>query len=556
MGAVSGSFWLSAFCVAFTPTAIGYQDLAGFFAHHAGVSERWRDHLIASPFGTIHVARFSFSRPIGTAMPEPLAAQPVNFDPRSLDVKAWSVYGPAMARPGLQIEYPRVNRGLKANRMPAHESAPDRRKPTSVPQLLPLDASRSATPPAAAVAPQRKQDGTSGIASDAATDAFGSLPTDAPHSPKVAAFRPAKMMTDAFGSLPRPVANRQVAAALASGLVAQAQREGAAGSQDDSADKPPEIPAAAEGEAAEITSAIASLSVGEEDEGERITQLYFGVAAMGSPNGLQPWAPGAKPVPASSAIDPDIKRSVAAWPANVKLSALTPANSGAGGETVAAKGNVSQFESPADRLGLSGKTRTKAEKCIADAVYFEARSEPLRGQMAVAQVVMNRVFSGRYPRDVCGVVYQNAYRHLACQFTFACEGKNLSHINEPAMWAQAKRIAKDTLDGKIWLTQVGHATHYHAYWVHPYWVHDMAKLYRVGAHTFYRPRAWGDGSDAPVWGQVPLTAKPAAASGQKPQAAKEPAAGAKNREATAKGSQAAASPAEPSGTDRTPTAKL
>jgi len=127
--------------------------------------------------------------------------------------------------------------------------------------------------------------------------------------------------------------------------------------------------------------------------------------------------------------------------------------------------------------------------------------------MAVAQVVMNRVFSGYYPNNVCGVVYQNANRHLACQFTFACEGKDLSRIDELDMWAQAKRIAKDTLDGKIWLSEVGHATHYHAYWVHPSWVHEMKKMYKLGVHTFYRPRGWGDGSDAPVWGAIPSAPK-------------------------------------------------
>ncbi len=159
--------------------------------------------------------------------------------------------------------------------------------------------------------------------------------------------------------------------------------------------------------------------------------------------------------------------------------------------------------SPAQQLGLDGKPRAKAEKCLADAVYFEARGEVMKGQEAVAQVVMNRVFSGYYPHDVCGVVYQNAGRHLACQFTFACEGKDLDRIDEPDMWEQAKQIAKDTLDGKIWLAEVGHATHYHAYWVHPSWVHEMAKLYHLGVHTFYRPRNWGNGDDEPVWGQGP-----------------------------------------------------
>jgi len=81
----SAPFWLSAFCAALAPTSIGYQDLAALFARQPGVSERLREHMIASPFGAIHAATFSFSRPIGTGMPEPLGPQPVNFDPRSLD---------------------------------------------------------------------------------------------------------------------------------------------------------------------------------------------------------------------------------------------------------------------------------------------------------------------------------------------------------------------------------------------------------------------------------------------------------------------------------------
>ena len=68
LAAFSVSFWLSALCAALAPTSIGYQDLAAYLARQPGVSERWRDHLIASPFGTIHAATFSFSRPIGTTV--------------------------------------------------------------------------------------------------------------------------------------------------------------------------------------------------------------------------------------------------------------------------------------------------------------------------------------------------------------------------------------------------------------------------------------------------------------------------------------------------------
>ena len=133
--------------------------------------------------------------------------------------------------------------------------------------------------------------------------------------------------------------------------------------------------------------------------------------------------------------------------------------------TVAGKGEVTgedrRPKSPAERLSLSGAKRAKAEKCLANAVYFESRSEPVRGQIAVAQVVMNRAFSGFYPSDVCGVVYQNAHRHLACQFTFACDGVPTRHRAQA--WKRAKHIARDTLDGKLWLREVAKATHYHAY---------------------------------------------------------------------------------------------
>jgi spore germination cell wall hydrolase CwlJ-like protein len=129
----------------------------------------------------------------------------------------------------------------------------------------------------------------------------------------------------------------------------------------------------------------------------------------------------------------------------------------------------------------------------------------VRGQIAVAQVVMNRAFSGFYPNTVCGVVYQNKHRHLACQFTFACD--NVADVvREPDMWDRAGKIAKAMLDGQLWLPEVAKSTHYHAYWVRPSWVNEMKKMYKFGVHTFYRPRAWGDGSEAPSWGTAAETA--------------------------------------------------
>ncbi|MBI4367024.1 MAG: cell wall hydrolase [Deltaproteobacteria bacterium] len=159
--------------------------------------------------------------------------------------------------------------------------------------------------------------------------------------------------------------------------------------------------------------------------------------------------------------------------------------------------------SPAQRLRLEGREYAKAERCLANAIYFEARSEPVRGQMAVAQVVLNRAFSGFYPNDICGVVYQNAGRHLACQFTFACDGKS-KIINERGAWARANRIAKQTLNGQIYVPEVAKSTHYHAIYVHPNWVREMKKMVRYGIHNFYRPIAWGNGAEEPVWGSGAL----------------------------------------------------
>ncbi len=141
-------------------------------------------------------------------------------------------------------------------------------------------------------------------------------------------------------------------------------------------------------------------------------------------------------------------------------------------------------------LNLEGKALEKATKCLADAVYWEARSESEAGQVAVAQVVLNRATSGFYPNDVCGVVYQNSHRYLACQFTFACEGRRNLIPTETASWDQARRIAKEMMEGKLWLPKVANATHYHATYVRPWWARSMKKHDHIGLHVFYRPKAW------------------------------------------------------------------
>src|SRR5581483_3323427 len=97
-------------------------------------------------------------------------------------------------------------------------------------------------------------------------------------------------------------------------------------------------------------------------------------------------------------------------------------------------------------------------QCLTAAVYYEARGEPHQGQAAVAQVVLNRVRDPRFPKTICGVVYQGLASH-ECQFTFACDGA-AEHRREPAAWATADKVARRALGGYV-EPSVGAATHYH-----------------------------------------------------------------------------------------------
>lgn len=134
---------------------------------------------------------------------------------------------------------------------------------------------------------------------------------------------------------------------------------------------------------------------------------------------------------------------------------------------------------------VDGEKGMRERKCLAEAVYFEARSEPEEGQAAVAQVVLNRATSGLYPASICGVVYQNRTHYKACQFSFACEGRAL-RVNEPDAWHTAERIASDVLQGKTYVSDVGGATHYHANYVRPGWARRLVKMDVIGRHVFYK----------------------------------------------------------------------
>lgn len=138
---------------------------------------------------------------------------------------------------------------------------------------------------------------------------------------------------------------------------------------------------------------------------------------------------------------------------------------------------------------LSAMQSTNAERCLTQAIYYEAATEPDSGKAAVAQVILNRMRHPAYPNTVCGVVYQGSSRP-GCQFSFACDG-SMRRPPVPTLWRRAAEIARAALAGHV-ETSVGMATHYHANYVLPRWAPKLTKIEQIGAHIFYRwPGSWG-----------------------------------------------------------------
>ncbi|MEM1087371.1 MAG: cell wall hydrolase [Pseudomonadota bacterium] len=123
-------------------------------------------------------------------------------------------------------------------------------------------------------------------------------------------------------------------------------------------------------------------------------------------------------------------------------------------------------------------------QCLAQAVYYEARSERTEGQLAVAEVIMNRVRDHRYPNTICDVVFQGATRTTGCQFTFTCDGA-MRKQPKGWRWEKARTIASHVVMG-LNEQKTRNATHYHATYVNPVWNSGLMKTRQIGTHIFYR----------------------------------------------------------------------
>jgi len=460
-GARFASFGIGLCVFALMPTEIGYQDIASLLARQPGVAERWQKRVFSAA-SSIQLATYSFGRPIGTSTPQSATYRLASLDNQGIDITGSVTRNPIMRTPPRYqaSDFPKVDRTLKGDRL-VTAPQPD--------TLAPADKGPGLEDP-----------------SMPNVSVFGAKTAAAPvedHTPSAAPGR-ASLDPELQAALNAPpLPQYDISLSLETQPLDDLK------------------------EARQVPEMAIEPAPSRDGFNVKTASLFFGSSSLGGAvEGIERWRPGEEPLIVLPALpDPDMKVMASLPPPPEEA-----AKAAESGVSVAPKGEVNadnqRAKTPAERLGLADeKSRAKSEKCLAEAIYFEARGEAVRGQIAVAQVVMNRAFSGFYPNTVCGVVYQNKHRHLACQFTFACDN-NPDVIREPDMWERAKKIAKAMLDGQLWLPEVDKSTHYHAYYVHPSWVSEMKRMYKFGVHTFYRPRAWGDGSEAPSWGTPQQTA--------------------------------------------------
>ena len=127
---------------------------------------------------------------------------------------------------------------------------------------------------------------------------------------------------------------------------------------------------------------------------------------------------------------------------------------------------------------------TSEMKCLAEAIYFEARGEALEGQYAVGEVIINRVLSQDFPNSVCGVISEGASRLNACQFSYNCDGK-LETITEKKIYERILKLSQMLLEPSARFLTSG-ATFYHSKLVSPSWSKKFIKTNEIGNHVFYK----------------------------------------------------------------------
>jgi hypothetical protein len=137
---------------------------------------------------------------------------------------------------------------------------------------------------------------------------------------------------------------------------------------------------------------------------------------------------------------------------------------------------------------VTAAEQTRQLECLTRNIYWEAANEPFEGKVAVAQVTLNRMQSGKFPDSVCGVVYQKNvfYERVVCQFSWYCEGNHKVKAIHKPMWLESEEVAKKVLLEGFRLPSLQKALYYHADYVNPGW--QLPKIEKIGRHIFYGER--------------------------------------------------------------------
>jgi spore germination cell wall hydrolase CwlJ-like protein len=137
---------------------------------------------------------------------------------------------------------------------------------------------------------------------------------------------------------------------------------------------------------------------------------------------------------------------------------------------------------------VTAAEQTRQLECLTRNIYWEAANEPFEGKVAVAQVTLNRMQSGKFPDSVCGVVHQKNvfYERVVCQFSWYCEGNHKVKAIHKPMWRESEEVAKKVLLEGFRLPSLKNALYYHADYVSPGWNHP--KIEKIGRHIFYGER--------------------------------------------------------------------
>jgi len=212
-----------------------------------------------------------------------------------------------------------------------------------------------------------------------------------------------------------------------------------------------------------------------------VTRAIGAVAALGAGFALSapvPLPAPRQPIAAPVQMSAQQQRAIIALTGGDRAELLAEVDS-----AKARNAGIVASHAPTETMRAFTARDATAQRCLAQAIYYEAGYEPESGRRAVAQVVLNRVRHPAYPNSVCGVVYQGV-NDPVCQFSFTCDG-SLSRRPSARAWAEAQDVARDALAGHV-EKSVGSATHYHADYVVPRWAYTLGKVRQIGTHIFYR----------------------------------------------------------------------